>query len=205
MTSPAIDEERARELRQALVPELVAMGAIRSEPWRRAFMAVPRHAFVSTVYRNSRTDGSVLYELDDDWLERVYSDDALVTQVDRTSMRATSSSTTPSLMASMLEALDVDDAPGRLPRQCPSPRLRAGGRAATTAAGPPGSRPRRASSRGPTRDGWCFASACPGPPAVPSGPSSASLWERPPSATRARRRPRERTAPGDRPSARAPR
>ncbi|HZV49754.1 MAG TPA: methyltransferase domain-containing protein [Candidatus Dormibacteraeota bacterium] len=108
MSGAWTDEAGAARLREELVAELVAGGAIRSESWRRAFLAVPRHRFLETVYRRSRVRGQVCYELDRPSLEQAYRDDSLVVRVDSSGRRATSSSTTPSLMASMLEALDVD-------------------------------------------------------------------------------------------------
>lgn len=75
-----------------LTPELVA-----------AFAAVPREAFVPDGFR--RNDGGWVKPGDDDYLALVYQDDALVTKVrDRLPVSSTSQ---PSLMALMIEALDV--------------------------------------------------------------------------------------------------
>jgi len=78
------------------VADLERRGHIRSEAVRRAFSTVPRERFVPEV---AEREG----------LERVYSDDALVT---RTNTRGVpiSSSSQPTIMAEMLEHLDV--APG---------------------------------------------------------------------------------------------
>jgi protein-L-isoaspartate(D-aspartate) O-methyltransferase len=75
-----------------LTPELAA-----------AFAGVPREAFVPDGFR--RNDGGWAHPGDDDFLALVYRDDALVTKVrDRLPV---SSSSQPSLMALMIEALDV--------------------------------------------------------------------------------------------------
>jgi protein-L-isoaspartate(D-aspartate) O-methyltransferase len=75
-----------------LTPELAA-----------AFAGVPREAFVPDGFR--RNDGGWARPGDDDFLSLVYQDDALVTKVrDRLPV---SSSSQPSLMALMIEALDV--------------------------------------------------------------------------------------------------
>jgi protein-L-isoaspartate(D-aspartate) O-methyltransferase len=75
-----------------LTPELAA-----------AFAGVPREAFVPDGFR--RNDGGWARPGDDDFLTLVYQDDALVTKVrDRLPVSSTSQ---PSLMALMIEALDV--------------------------------------------------------------------------------------------------
>jgi protein-L-isoaspartate(D-aspartate) O-methyltransferase len=75
-----------------LTPELAA-----------AFATVPREAFVPDGFR--RNDGGWARPGDDDFRSLVYQDDALVTKVrDRLPV---SSSSQPSLMAIMIEALDV--------------------------------------------------------------------------------------------------
>ncbi|MGK5677931.1 protein-L-isoaspartate O-methyltransferase family protein [Actinoplanes sp. URMC 104] len=68
-----------------------------------AFAEVPREAFVPRGFQ--RHDGTWAGPADRDFLELVYADDVLVTKVDgRTPV---SSSSQPSLMAMMIEALDV--------------------------------------------------------------------------------------------------
>lgn len=103
-----------KELRVRLVEQLVADGNLRSDSWRRAFESVPRHVFVPAFYRQARQPGQferissenpATYS---DWINSVYDDDVLFTQIDSTGA-ATSSSTTPGLMALMLEALDLKD------------------------------------------------------------------------------------------------
>lgn len=96
-------EERARELRLRLAAELEERGSLVAA-WRKPFEEVPRHAFVPEVWAGP--DRLVTAD-DPEWLELVYADDVLVTQL--TEGVATSSSTAPGLMAAMLGALDVQE------------------------------------------------------------------------------------------------
>jgi methyltransferase of ATP-grasp peptide maturase system len=107
-----------------LADDLVAKGVLRCGRWRDAVLAVPRHPFLPRFYRD-REDGvrePVTREGlgDAAWLDLVYSDETWVTQVDdgddlwSDSPRpqdgaSTCSSTMPSLVVGMLEALDVED------------------------------------------------------------------------------------------------
>lgn len=107
----------------ALVDQLSRRGDLRSVPWRTAFEETPRHVFVPTVFTIGESGATALTGADpgqqESWLERVYSDDSLVTQCmahpslravgDQPLLVSTSSSTMPSLMARMLEALEVRD------------------------------------------------------------------------------------------------
>ncbi|MDA2810878.1 methyltransferase domain-containing protein [Nocardiopsis sp. RSe5-2] len=87
-----------------------------SDPaWERAFREVPRHLFVP-VYYDETDDGAPtrVGAEDPGWLEGVYTDDSLITQLRRHpqapgSWWPTSSSSRPSLMVAMLHALDVRD------------------------------------------------------------------------------------------------
>jgi methyltransferase of ATP-grasp peptide maturase system len=113
---------------EALVERLSAVGDIRTEVWRRAFSEVPRHLFVPWAGvpeagpQGSRYTvvGGADSEQRERWLELVYSDTTLITQLDghpieeaarggSATGRATSSSTAPGLMAWMLETLDLRD------------------------------------------------------------------------------------------------
>jgi protein-L-isoaspartate(D-aspartate) O-methyltransferase len=75
-----------------------------------AFRAVPRHPFVEAYYLHDEAAGRLWTrrERDDSaaWYEQIYQDDALVTRVDQHG-RTLSSSSQPSIMAAMLEALEV--------------------------------------------------------------------------------------------------
>ncbi|MFD8377636.1 methyltransferase domain-containing protein [Streptomyces sp. NPDC059679] len=110
----------AATLRAALVREIAEGGGLTDPAWREAFEEVPRHVFVPRYYEAgepSTSGGMVLYERlgrhDPDparrarWLAGVYSDAPLATRVRDGEL--VSSSSQPSLMARMLEALAVRD------------------------------------------------------------------------------------------------
>jgi methyltransferase of ATP-grasp peptide maturase system len=113
----------APKYREEFVRKLVDDAAITSPEWRAAFASVPREVFVPRFFLHKPGGGMrAVEERDDDWLTWVYSDRTLVTQLDGedgrwdqarhtggTRGRCTSSSTQPTLMAWMLEALDVED------------------------------------------------------------------------------------------------
>ncbi len=80
-------------LRRELVEHLDARGCLSDPAIRRAFVAVPRECFLSDVVER-------------DGLQRVYRDEAIVTRFDARGVPASSSSQ-PSLMASMLERLQL--------------------------------------------------------------------------------------------------
>lgn len=107
-----------------LVTTLANDGHLRSKEWVDAVAATPRHLFTPVVIVTSPEGYRRLSGDDptdrDEWLSLVYSDESLVTQ-DKPHVAGhilpsgeplrvpTSSSTMPSLMARMLEALDVRD------------------------------------------------------------------------------------------------
>lgn len=106
MTEP----DETRELRRSLVAGLVDAGALRSPHWIAAFEAVPRHLIVPRFL--ARRPNAAFAPVDDDdpaqhdeWLRQVYADEPLITEVD--GPFAVSSSSQPSLMAEMLEALEL--------------------------------------------------------------------------------------------------
>ncbi len=88
MQAPSVYQE-------ALVQRMEEQGAL-SARVREAFLTVPRHAFLAPEDGNRSAI----------WLEEVYQDRALLTRRDRRGMPLSSSSQ-PSAMALMLEALDV--------------------------------------------------------------------------------------------------
>ncbi|MFJ2111230.1 methyltransferase domain-containing protein [Streptomyces sp. NPDC087850] len=99
---------RAVEARRALAQALTGTGDLTDPDWRRAFEEVPRHVFVPYFYapsgeRISANDPAT----QEQWFTAVHEDRSLVTH--RTDGAATSSSSQPSLMATMLEALTVVD------------------------------------------------------------------------------------------------
>ncbi|MGO4749666.1 methyltransferase domain-containing protein [Streptomyces sp. 2MCAF27] len=91
-----------------MADHLVTAGCIRSKPWRRAFLSVPRHEFVPAFAIRAQGRLHEYSQGDAAWLVAAYSDASLLIQFDQDGT-ATSSSTLPSLMALMLEALDVRD------------------------------------------------------------------------------------------------
>jgi protein-L-isoaspartate O-methyltransferase len=92
-----------------MVAALVETGDIIDEPWRQAFVAVPRHALVPCYYRSDNYIEINATNASDHstWLRSVYSDETLITQ--KTAHTVTSSATMPGLIALMLRALDVRD------------------------------------------------------------------------------------------------
>jgi methyltransferase of ATP-grasp peptide maturase system len=112
------------QLHQQLLDTMTASGSLRTEPWKRAAAAVPRHEFLRGGYfrRAVGTDFTAwepIREGDAGWLEGCYADESLVTQIagtivpedvrGRIMREPTSSSTLPSLVLRMLEDLQVED------------------------------------------------------------------------------------------------
>ncbi|GAA0516269.1 protein-L-isoaspartate O-methyltransferase [Saccharopolyspora subtropica] len=110
-------------LRARLVAQLTGEGYLRDPAWIAAFSDTPRGLFVP-YYFEARTDrpGWRLLERSDEWRDGVYRNAAHITQIDNNpdgvlaarrgetvTGQPTSSSSAPSLMALMLEALDVHD------------------------------------------------------------------------------------------------
>ncbi|MGD6753407.1 ATP-grasp peptide maturase system methyltransferase [Streptomyces sp. BH105] len=122
MTEPDL----ATELRHEFAEQLAAVGKLPAQ-WRDAVEAVPRHECTPAFYVPNDAPGVTTYvpitpELvgDEAWLRRVYSDETLITQFDGRDIdwsdpqpisgaSPTSSSTLPSLVVQMLDALDGDD------------------------------------------------------------------------------------------------
>ncbi len=101
----ATESDEPRTRRREMVTALVTDSTLTDDRWRRAFLAVPRHVLVPNFYQSSKhTDGQTDPQR---WLRLVYSDTTLVTQ--RRPDAVTSSGTMPSLVAMMLQALEIDD------------------------------------------------------------------------------------------------
>ncbi|OEV06621.1 methyltransferase [Streptomyces nanshensis] len=97
-----------------LVRQIVAAGSLTDPAWQAAFAEVPRELFVPYYYVPASGGGQErLWREDPDperrrrWLDGVYEDVPLATRVRDGEL--ISSSSQPSLMARMLEALDVRD------------------------------------------------------------------------------------------------
>ncbi|MFJ3595584.1 methyltransferase domain-containing protein [Streptomyces sp. YPW6] len=111
--SPSAPDAEADAARDALVREIVARGGLTDPAWRTAFAEVPRHLFVPFFYVHGIGGYERLGAADPDpgrrsrWLDGVYADGALATMLKDGEL--VSSSSQPSLMALMLDALDVAD------------------------------------------------------------------------------------------------
>lgn len=114
---------RAARRRARLVRALDSSGVLGDPTWWSAFGDVPRHAFLDRFFR---ADGNgrwiAVDRTDQGWLDQVYADRVLVTQLDGEPARwasarvegsvtgvPTSSSSQPAIMAVMLDALRVAD------------------------------------------------------------------------------------------------
>lgn len=108
-------------LRAQFLDELVQSGTVADPEWLAAFRDVPRDAFVPYYFtQRPHEPGWLLVERPNpEWLQGVYSSEALITQIDgnddnvgrsrtgRVDGLATSSSSAPALMALMFEALNT--------------------------------------------------------------------------------------------------
>jgi methyltransferase of ATP-grasp peptide maturase system len=122
------NEPDAQALAEALADDLVRTGDITDPAWREAFARVPRHVFVPHFAYLVNTPAGSRYDLvtSDDkeqraaWLNGVYSNETLLTQVNGRPVEEifaagsgfgqhSSSSTLPGLMAWMLEVSDLRD------------------------------------------------------------------------------------------------
>ncbi|MEU5235580.1 methyltransferase domain-containing protein [Streptomyces lydicus] len=108
--------------RVSLTQQIDRGSVVLSSQLAGAFLNVPRHPFVPVFYRREGERFVPWRSTDDDaeaWLDAVYTDDSLITEVDGVHAEQaapggvagvpTSSSTAPSLMADMLDALDVNE------------------------------------------------------------------------------------------------
>jgi len=105
------DVDVTANARHRLVETLIDKGALSTSEWFAVFRTVPRHAFVSRFSLLGRDGSNEHYDLDDPdrrdaSMAAVYADQTLITRWDEGGAPISSSST-PSLMATMLEALDV--------------------------------------------------------------------------------------------------
>ncbi|MFJ8658879.1 methyltransferase domain-containing protein [Streptomyces sp. NPDC093795] len=105
--------EAGARARRALVREIEADGSLTDPAWRAAFAEVPRHLFVPYYYVPGNGGYERLWSGDpdpgrrDSWLRGAYEDTAIATRVRDGEL--VSSASQPSLMALMLQALDVRD------------------------------------------------------------------------------------------------
>ena len=110
-------DDLASEYRNRLAHELTAAGALSDPAWRRAWETVPRHLFVQCFAISAPGQpgaaSATWYDGSDparqpQWLVAAYRNEALITSY-AVNGAAISSSTEPSLMARMLDLLDVHD------------------------------------------------------------------------------------------------
>lgn len=114
-------EENSEDLRVNMVAPLMESAVIRSQEWKRAALAVPRHVFIPSFFEDAPgSDGITRYQAVESGriLELAYQDRTWVTQLDygetlpgseAVTGVPTSSSTLPSVVLGMLEDLDVSD------------------------------------------------------------------------------------------------
>lgn len=101
-------EQQAAALRESLASHLVAQGHAQRAEVAQAFRDEPRHLYVPRFTRGHQADDGAwvqeeVNQTHPDWLHEVYTDQVLLTST----WPAMSSSTVPSLMADMLDALDA--------------------------------------------------------------------------------------------------
>ncbi|MGX6741346.1 methyltransferase domain-containing protein [Streptomyces xantholiticus] len=105
--------ESAAQARRSMVRRIVAGGGLTDPAWRAAFEDVPRHLFVPYYFTARAGTYERLWCEDPDperrarWLRGAYADEPLATRLRDGDL--VSSSSQPSLMALMLEALEVAD------------------------------------------------------------------------------------------------
>jgi protein-L-isoaspartate(D-aspartate) O-methyltransferase len=92
--------------REALVTELVNEGVLHSSSVLHAFLKTPREVFVPAYYKEWKTLVTAEETPEEEYLEAVYQNDSLVTKINEKG-HPISSSSLPSVMAIMLESLDV--------------------------------------------------------------------------------------------------
>ncbi|MGW7128863.1 ATP-grasp peptide maturase system methyltransferase [Streptomyces bobili] len=111
------------QLHKELIECMTANGSLRTEEWKRAAEAVPRHEFLRdgffrVVAGTTPSAWTPTMQDSEGWLEACYEDESLVTQIAGTIVPAdirgeitrqpTSSSTLPSLVLRMLEDLRIE-------------------------------------------------------------------------------------------------
>ncbi|WP_405980644.1 methyltransferase domain-containing protein [Streptomyces sp. NBC_00158] len=112
-TAKAAEKDLRETAHAAQVRELTAAGVLEDPAWRAAFAAVPRHVFVPYFWTGRGAGHERLWDEDPDperrarWLRGVYTDAPLATRLRDGEL--VSSSSQPSLMAKMLDALRVRD------------------------------------------------------------------------------------------------
>lgn len=102
--------KESEEHRLVMVDALVARGLICSPAIREAFLTVPREAFIPFFYQEGECGWKLRFPMDipeKEWLSAIYRDEPLIIKISDRHMPLSSSSM-PSVMARMLEALQVE-------------------------------------------------------------------------------------------------
>lgn len=110
MTRAVADAARLAEARIRLHRKLLAGGEPLPPRLSAALLYVPRHAFVPVLYRRAGGQLVPCRPSDGDglgWLDAVYSDEPLVTEVDEETGTPSGAVARPGLLAGVLDALDV--------------------------------------------------------------------------------------------------
>ncbi|MBT2508617.1 methyltransferase [Streptomyces sp. ISL-98] len=93
--------------------ELLAEQGLVSERWREVWERVPRHLFIPPTIWRQGPERCEPVTTDAEWWQLVYSDEPVVTQIDDGAANgpgvATSSNSQPSMVATMLQHLKVED------------------------------------------------------------------------------------------------
>ncbi len=102
-----------KTLNDEMVSGLAESGLLNDARWRAAFESVPRHVFVPQFIRGSAVISCADPLTVDEWRNSIYADTSLIVQTAPAprydSELPTSSSTLPSLMARMLNLLEIDN------------------------------------------------------------------------------------------------
>jgi protein-L-isoaspartate O-methyltransferase len=119
-TAPLVADAEWRARAAALAASVVADGEAADPEWAEVFAAVPRHVFIPRFFCRDATGDLIAVDGSDptrraEWLDTVYSDTALTTQLGQIDPGSTlrpltvsaSSSTSPTLMARMLADLST--------------------------------------------------------------------------------------------------
>jgi protein-L-isoaspartate O-methyltransferase len=117
-TAPFVTDAEWLARAAALAATVAAEGELADPEWAEVFAAVPRHVFIPRFFRRDATGELIAVDGSDptrraEWLNAVYSDTALITQLGQIDPGSTlrpltvpaSSSTKPTLMARMLADL----------------------------------------------------------------------------------------------------
>lgn len=107
LTAELEDTSQTVALRRQMVGTMVLEGAVTDDTLREAFLDVPRHMLLPHYYPPGSDAGVDYVDHRDAWLAGVHSDTALI--IKRQDGEPTSACPPPGLLATMLQALDIED------------------------------------------------------------------------------------------------